>query len=211
MQTIESIIALKTLAEKQLVDINTLLDSMMPELTIKYGDNNIVIRTPRAAYYPKEIEMYYNYEIIRVIFNVSKDKNLSIAKYINDPTKNEAITSRNILDILKDLHRFATNELERQHLRDFAKQLYDRNNVLVDIYNNGPPKALTIPELDQLENFFKQCTTLWRLQLDILRDIDIIRFYAIREQTSELALNELCENIRKWVNTEYRKIFVSIE
>lgn len=213
--SIETLVALRDASIKQTKDLNEMIAQMTKKIIIHYsGDRNERINTCYADRYPADITLATKYaaDEFYVLFAILGGKNDRFDAFINDPTGKDVCMHAYVLKMIKELYQITTCDIEKKRLLAIAEKTHVHFEVLLNIYNKPDSEyIITDSELNDLFIFMEPSTVLKDLHESIMATIAVVRWnrkYGICDLDTTRLLYKF---VREWLNTDFRKIFVSIE
>lgn len=222
--TINDLLEIKMSAEKQIAEINKLLNTMIQTLTVTFRDNisgHISVKTKDAWPTKFNIDKKWTKEVSDILSIIFENPHTwsDVYEYMySDKKAANMSTDRMILSLIKDFHDLCTDDFERSRLRDLAGIVYRKNKALCVLYNasdniadnvNDDLNSLTIEDLEALEKYVSSNSS--KTVQEIVQAINVIIFMMKHKQDHTWLFGKLRAQIREFINCDHNKILISIE
>lgn len=219
--TINDLLEIKMSAEKQIVEINKLLSTMIQTLTVTFRDNisgHISVKTKDAWPTKFNINKKWSKEISDILSIIFENPHTwsEIYEYMySDKKAANMSTDRMILSLIKDFRDLCTDDFERGRLRDLAGIVYRKNKALHILYSASDDfNSLAVEDLEVLEKYVSTGITKDDNQgviQEIVQAINVIIFMMKHKQDHTWLFGKLRAQIREFINCDHNKILISIE
>lgn len=203
MMSYESLIAIRNIAQKQVNDLNKLIDELCKPVKITDRNNNTyVIDTIYHTCYPAEIKIADGF--CNSLCGILTDNESYYRMFIDEPSKISSVY--NHLALLRNariLYKITTSDDEKKRLAKIIDTVVAKLPGLLKAYNAGTDYSST--ELDVLYEFFNG---MGRSYSDIVKQITILQFAGTHGMDCKQLEQELHKLIVEWIAEGDNKILL---
>lgn len=219
--TINKLLATRESAQKQINEINKLLDTLITSFNVRFPDNTCVTITPKTSdAWPKEINYAEKFDndyldIFAILFeNPHEHSDVYQYMYTNGPPV--MATDKKILNMIKFIRDSCSDDFERGRLNDLAKIVYGKSKALHALYYaNDNPTDLTLEDLETFETYIsasKPTGNLKEMQ-EVIQAVNVVIFMMKHKQDHTWLFGKLQDLVRQFIHSDNGrdKVLVSIE
>lgn len=213
---IKSLEALKESLNKQLIDVEQLIDRMTPTLIIRSSKRAVSCKTIHALYY-KSTEIFTSLDIdlrietlLEILFNKNPRKNTEIYKYIYEPGVLQLNHTYGLLQFLNLLYKECIIESEKKRISNLGDLIREKIKPFVDFYKSNA-LIFNVNQVRDLENFFRPCTSDIKLQPQIMAYLNLLKYAQNDREINDRIVEKLHELVKEWVKNNKYKHLISFD
>lgn len=205
MQTIESIKAIRTIAEKQLKELDQMIESMSPAIEFTTGSYDKRIKSVYADYYNKTID------ITHPLFDMYVAKKFLEGINYTEFIKARKYNERSSLATMKVLHDNCNDETEKKRIVEFAQPAIDNfAKIFKNIYDCKTANDIEDISDEQLETIINQyCNMLSYVEIErTMKTVLIARKYGVTNDAPNSLLKMLVTKLLDEPENKYITAFL---